>query len=338
MKLSIAIGLLLGGVLFTALIVWYGAADIWEAVATIGWGVLLVSGFRFAILIFDTLSWQVLLPRGGRPALGPLFWIRWIGDSVNTLLPVARIGGEFLRALMLYRRGVDGSLAGASVMVDVTAGILTQFIFSVVGVIAFAGIVGGSVDTVWNLAIGLMLFAAGLAAFYAVQRSGPFLRLARLMERVSNVTAFASVTGGAAALDAAITAMYRQRRAATACCFWRIVGWVAGTGEVWLILMLLGHPVTLTEAFVLESLGQAARSAGFMIPGGLGIQEGGLLLVGSQIGLTPELALALSLVKRARELIIGIPGLIAWQLAEGRGFLRAAAPGTRTKELKDIPS
>ena len=73
---------------------------------------------------------------------------------------------------------------------------------------------------------------------------------------------------------------------------------------------------------MLESLGQAARSAGFMVPGGLGIQEGGFLLIGSHIGLTPELALSLSLIKRGRELIIGIPGLIAWQIAEGRGLWR----------------
>ena len=88
--------------------------------------------------------------------------------------------------------------------------------------------------------------------------------------------------------------------------------------EVWLILYLLGHPVSFAEAFILESLGQAARSAGFMVPGGIGIQEGGLLLIGAHLGLTPELALALSLGKRAREIVIGVPCLIAWQLAEGR--------------------
>ncbi len=322
MRWPILIGLLFGGGLFTALIVWYGAADILAGVVAIGWGILLVSLFRFAILVFDMLSWHVLLPREKRVPVRQLFWIRWVADSVNTLLPVARIGGEFLRALLLHRRGVAGAVAGASVMVDVTAGILTQFIFSVVGVMAFAAIAGGGQDTMLNLAIGLALFGAGLAGFYAVQRSGPFLKLARLMERFTSVQAWTSITGGAAALDAAVIALYRQRRATTLCCFWRIVGWVAGTGEVWLILMLLGHPVSLTEAFVLESLGQAARSAGFMVPGGLGIQEGGFLLIGSHIGLTPELALSLSLIKRGRELIIGIPGLIAWQVAEGRGLWR----------------
>lgn len=322
MKWSILFGLILGGGLFTALITWYGASDILAGVLAIGWGILLVVVFRVALLVVDMLSWHVVIPRDKRISAGRLFWIRWIADSVNTLLPVARIGGEFLRALLLHRRGVEGPIAGASVMVDVTAGVLTQFIFSVVGVIAFAGIVGGGQDTIVNLTLGLALFGAGLAGFYIVQRSGPFLRLARLMERFASMNTWTTITGGAAALDAAVVALYRQRRATTLCCFWRIVGWVGGTGEVWLILMLLGHPVTLMEAFVLESLGQAARSAGFMIPGGLGIQEGGLILIGSHIGLTPELALTLSLIKRGRELIVGIPGLVAWQVAEGRNLLR----------------
>ncbi|MEX2618424.1 MAG: flippase-like domain-containing protein [Alphaproteobacteria bacterium] len=322
MKWSILIGLILGGGLFTALIAWYGAADILAGAIAIGWGILLVVLFRIALLVIDMLSWHVLIPREKRISVGRLFWIRWIADSVNTLLPVARIGGEFLRAFLLHRRGIEGPIAGASVMVDLTAGILAQFIFSVVGVMAFAAIVGGGQDTIVNLAIGLSLFGAGLVGFYVVQQTGPFLRLARLMERFASVNAWTSITGGAAALDAAVIAMYRQRRATTLCCFWRIIGWVAGTGEVWLILMFLGHPVTLTEAFVLESLSQAARSAGFMIPGGLGIQEGGLILIGGFIGLTPELALTLSLIKRGRELIIGIPGLVAWQIDEGRNLWR----------------
>ena len=45
------------------------------------------------------------------------------------------------------------------------------------------------------------------------------------------------------------------------------------------------------------------------------------MLLGGMIGLGPEVALALSLVKRVRELVIGVPGLFAWQIAEGKNFL-----------------
>jgi uncharacterized membrane protein YbhN (UPF0104 family) len=99
------------------------------------------------------------------------------------------------------------------------------------------------------------------------------------------------------------------------------VGWVIGTAEVYLILQLLQYPVSWSDALLLESLGQAIRAAGFAIPGSLGIQEGGFLLLAPLAGLRPETALALSLAKRAREVILGVPGLLYLHLSE-RGWRR----------------
>lgn len=320
MKRSLVIGTLVGLGLFTTLILWYGASDIAAGLLAMGWGILLVSIVRFFLIVFDMLSWRVLLHRGDRQSFLQLFWIRWVADSVNTLLPVARIGGEFLRAHMLYRRGIDGAIAGASVMVDVTAGIFTQLIFSVVGVFAFILIVGASTNSTLNLYTGLALFAAGVAGLFAIQRSGLFTWLAHRTERIFDGRNWRSLAGATIEFDAAVAVLYRDNRSIAMCCFWRIVGWVAGTAEVWLILYFLGHPISLAEAFILESLGQAARSAGFMIPGGLGVQEGGIVLIGAHLGLTPELALSLSLAKRAREIMVGVPCLIVWQAIEGRSI------------------
>ena len=98
----------------------------------------------------------------------------------------------------------------------------------------------------------------------------------------------------------------------------RVAERLAKAGEIWLALWLMGHPVSLVEALILESLTQAVRAAAFMVPGGVGVQEGGLVLIGSVLGLSPGLSLALSLAKRFRELILGLPGLIGWQLLERR--------------------
>jgi hypothetical protein len=90
------------------------------------------------------------------------------------------------------------------------------------------------------------------------------------------------------------------------------------------------------DALLLESLGQAIRGAAFAIPGALGVQEGGYLLLAPFAGLTPDAALALSFAKRAREILLGVPGLLylhhcerAWRRAQsevagpdsGRAFL-----------------
>ncbi len=93
-------------------------------------------------------------------------------------------------------------------------------------------------------------------------------------------------------------------------------------GEVWLALLLLGHPVSVTEATVLESLGQAIRAAAYAVPAGLGVQEGGFVVLGMTLGFGPEVGLVLSLAKRFRELLVGLPGLVAWHLLEGHDLLR----------------
>ena len=89
--------------------------------------------------------------------------------------------------------------------------------------------------------------------------------------------------------------------------------------------MLLGTPVSWANALLLESLGQAIRGAGFAIPGALGVQEAGYLLLGPLAGLPADAALALSLAKRSRELLLGLPGLLYLRLATRSVFARIAA-------------
>jgi uncharacterized membrane protein YbhN (UPF0104 family) len=101
----------------------------------------------------------------------------------------------------------------------------------------------------------------------------------------------------------------RGRRAALSF-FLSLVGWLIGTLEVYVVLMLLRVPASWSDCLLLESLGQAIRAAGFAIPGSLGVQEGGYVLLAPLVGLRPETALALSLAKRAREVLLGLPGLL----------------------------
>ena len=54
-----------------------------------------------------------------------------------------------------------------------------------------------------------------------------------------------------------------------------MVGWLIGVAEVSIVLGCMGHPVTVAEALVIESLLQAVRGAAFAIPSALGAQEAG---------------------------------------------------------------
>jgi uncharacterized protein (TIRG00374 family) len=127
--------------------------------------------------------------------------------------------------------------------------------------------------------------------------------------------------GRAEAIDEAIVATYRRRSALSYSSLLRLVGWISSVGEVWLAMRVLGKPLSVIDSFILESLSTGVRGAAFMVPGALGAQEGGMVLFGALLGLPADLALAVSLTKRVRELALGLPGLAAWQWVEGRRLL-----------------
>jgi len=103
---------------------------------------------------------------------------------------------------------------------------------------------------------------------------------------------------------------------------------VAGAFEIWFALRLFEHPVGWGTALVLESMTQAVRHLAFVVPAGIGVQEAGLVLFGHALGISSELALAVSMAKRMREVLCGLPALISWQWLEGRrlqGSMRNAS-------------
>ncbi len=318
MRVVTLIAWLLGLGLVVALILAQDTAKIKAALAVAGWGASVLGLAYLGTLLADALGWRALLRRSDPPALPSLLVMRWISTSINCLLPVAQVGGDFVRARLLAQSGTPGPTAGASVVVDATLGLLTQLAFALLGAVLLLRQLGHASELA-PLAAGLVLFGLLLFGFAAVQRHGLFSLLARPLHRLASTPAWQGLIGSAAALDAEIRACYRDRRALVRCTAWRWLAWLAGSVEVWLALMVLGRPVALTDAIILESLGQVLRSAGFMVPGGLGLQESGILAAGIWLGLPAEIVLSAALLKRARELVFGLPALIVWSCLERPG-------------------
>jgi len=325
-----------GLALLVALIAYHGVGDVASAVAMAGWGLVAIVAYRALPMLADTLGWLVLLPHAYRRPLAQLLWMRWIGDAINLLLPVAQVGGELVRARLLSRSGVPGPMAGASVVVDLTAAVLTQVAFALLGAALLAER-GGAGDAALGIAVGIGMFSLLLIGFYLAQRAGMFESLARNLERLARGGDWLALVGSAAQLDRAVTQLYRRRSAFWRASAWRFAFWLLGVGESWLALHFLGHPAAILEALVLESLGSAVRAAAFAIPGALGVQEGSFILLGSLLGLSPETSLAVSLIKRVRELAVGLPALVAWQLSEGHRVLRRGAQGCGAPDQASKP-
>lgn len=314
----------LGLALFTALIAWHGIGDVARALAVGGFGLFLVPFVHLVPLTADALGWRCLIP--GKPPVLTVIFGRWVGESVNGLLPALQIGGNVAKARLLAQRGIGGASAGASVVVDVTLVMLTQVGFTLVGLSLLAVRVGG--DRLLPTAmVGVGVMGIMLGGFVWAQRSGLFLGAARALGAIGQRGASAALLGGAGALDAAVRRLHADRRALLAAGSWHAVSWLLGVSETVVALTVLGHPVDLGSAVLLESLGQAVRAAAFVVPGALGVQEGGYLLLGATVGLAPETALALSLTRRVRDLVLGLPGLVAWQWDAARPLRRARKEG-----------
>jgi putative membrane protein len=322
-------GFVAGLALFTALLVRHGVGEVGAAVVLAGSGLVWVALFHLLPMFADALGWRCLLPAPTRPPFRTILLGRWLGESVNTLLPAMQVGGNLVKARFLTRRGVPGATAGASVVVDVTLLVLSQMLFTVIGLGLLLARLRGTLAA--PVLVGMAMMGTLLTAFYLFQRKGLFGLLAGVLGRIGRGSDWTALTTSAAALDTSVKRLYGNPPALVAAGTLHFVSWVIGAGEVWLALYVLGHPVGLLTALMLESLGQAVRAAAFVVPGALGVQEGGYLVLGSALGLAPETALALSLTKRVRELLLGVPGLIVWQL-EGTGTVPAVAVGSASVE------
>ncbi len=170
--------------------------------------------------------------------------------------------------------------------------------------------------------IGAVIGVLAILGFYVVQRLGMFRFIAKMISRLANAEDWHSLVHSGHTLDQAIRRLYARRSGVIGCCASTATSLLLGSGEIWIALHALGLRATLVNAIILQSMVLAIRSAVFPVPGALGVQEGGYVLVGSLLGIPGDAAFALSLIARVRELILGIPGLIAWQVIEARRVLR----------------
>ncbi len=326
MKLTVRIAFVAGLAVAIALILRSGAAQIFDLLTHASWWLLWLVPLRAVPILLDAVGWQTLLPVRAR--LRTLFGIACIREAINRLLPVANVGGEVVGVGLLARTGVELPVATASVVVEVLMTLISQYLLVALGVVCILELTG-EVALTEDLAILLAASLPVIALLVALMRYGSvFDWLRRLGSRLlGNVNAVAGGTArsgfgaSAADIDAAIRASCRAHGRLLRSIAWQFAGALAGTVETWLALRWIGHPIGIVEAIALESLTQAVRNFVFLVPAGIGVQEASLVGLGHVLGIAPDVALALSLAKRMREILFGVPALVAWQWIVGRdGF------------------
>jgi putative membrane protein len=316
--------LALAGVLITVVLVaYFGVGNVVTAVGQVGWlDFAVILGWQFVMFVVLGLAWDVIAPaRFGRRAW-VLIWGRMVRDASANCLPFSQVGGFVFGARAVTLHGMEWHTATASTVVDVTAEFLAQIAFAGIGLgILLARAPRSGLAIPVEIGIGLAVMAC--FAFVWLQR-GAAPVFARLGRRIA-ASWFEDAQERVAVLQTELSLIYGHT-GKLACGFLvHLLGWICTGGAGWITYRALGVDINFDEALAIEALLSAAAAIAFLVPINAGVQEASYAGLGSIFGIPPELSLGVSLVRRARDIAVGVPILLVWQLVEMRRLRRQRA-------------
>jgi putative membrane protein len=316
MKIGVIAAAFAGFALAGWLVYQVGPGGVLSTIMSVGWGgftLLCVCGLlTFAIL---GAAWFALMNDLPMARLANFFWARIVRDAAGELLPFSQLGGILIGVRALVLRGIATPVAAASSIVDVTTELMAQIVFILIGIVPFATSAEAGPLPAAMIA-GIVFVIAGSVAFIVLQRRG--LGLAQslagrfLPEAAKRAENFRQ----------AIDAIYENPKRLALSSFIHLIGWIASAFVTWLAVKLIGGHLDFGGAVAIEAVLSALRSAAIVVPGALGVQEAGYAMLMPLFGLPAEIGLAVSLLKRAREVVLGVPVLLIWQGIEGHRALR----------------
>jgi putative membrane protein len=283
-----------------------------------GWSLFWLVPYRGVYFILYSLGWFRLLhpyDPTRRAPFGYVFWVTTVREAIDRLLPVASVGGGIVGVRLMAWRGLPVASVAATVIAEILLTLVALYLFTVLGLLLLAG-VGAARSDYWRLLLAaLVALPIPLVTGLLLRHGSVFARLERALRPWVGITA---MSGAAAALDLELRACLRRPRTLLFAGSLQLVALIAGSFEIWFVLRLVGHPVGFAAAVIMESLTQALRHLAFFVPAGLGVQEASLVILGHAFGVSSELSLTVSIVKRLRELLCGLPPLLSWQWLEAR--------------------
>jgi len=312
--------LLLAGLgVFAALVHHVGAARLAEDLQRFGWALAGVVAFELAIDACNTVAWRATLPPEVAIGFPRLFWVRQAGVAINQVTPTATVGGEVVKTLLL-RPDVRPAAAAASLVAARMSYAIGQTILVLLGSSAVFSRTSDSPDLRGAIIVAVIATAGGIASFVWLQRGGIFARLANGLPRLGLAERLVERARAAAlALDHQLAAFYRERPGAfLASVGWHVLGQIAGLFQLSYILTALGTPVPLATCLALEAFALILDSAAFLVPGRVGVQEAGRVLVFTTFGLSSTTGLAVAVIVRLNQLVVTALGLAAYAALSAR--------------------
>ena len=308
-----------GVVLLGVIIAEIDLVEVGVQVAKVGYGILVIVGIYFAAFCVDSFSWQMTI-RGvplNRIWAYRIWKLRMVGESFNSVIPAGGMGGEPVKAAMLKTHyAINLHDGAASLILAKTINVIALVVFLIGGFVLM--IEGRALPRVYEYVAGagLLAFTLGVFLFFVIQRfsitslTGTWLSQWRVGRRIE------SVLHHIHDMDERLVDFYTLARGRFAgALFLALVNWMLGVAEIYYTLVFLGNPVTWAEAWIIEAVAQMVRTGAFFIPAAIGVQEGAFLLVCGAITGSAPVGVAVSVIRRIREVM-----WIIWGFAVGALF------------------
>jgi glycosyltransferase 2 family protein len=314
MNKTVAVAIALAGLaLGTGVVIWLGARHVLDTVLQIGWlSLVYVVSWQLAVYVLLGVAWWVLCPSVN---LWVVIWARLVREGGQTCLPFSEIGGLVFGARALMLGGCDFARSAASTIADVIAegiGLIPFLLFGLIAVLTHRP--GTSVLLSMGIGFGVLVLG-GIAAFLCRRQFARLLRAgtARLLKPWVK-----DAPKRADELQQSVENLLHQYGRVTASSLLHLLCWCGGGGNIWLIYHLLGASASVADALAIESMLSSVLSVGLLVPASLGVQELSYVGIGGLFAIPGHFSLALSLIRRARDIIIGAPALLLWQALEAR--------------------
>jgi putative membrane protein len=318
---------LVGVLIGVVLVGYFGLGNVVTSVSKIGWPQFaLIVSWQIVLFIVLGVAWDAIMPaRDGRRFWVPI-WGRMVRDAAANCLPFSQVGGFVFGARAITLQGVEWHTATASTVVDVTAEFLAQIVFSCIGLaILLLRVPGSKIAGPVEAGIGLAVLAC--FAFIWVQK-GIGTIFVRLGTRIAG-NRFQDAKERVEVLQAELALIYGHTGRLALGSFIHLLGWICTGVAGWIGFHALGVPLDFDDAMAIEALLSAAAAVAFLVPVSAGVQEAGYAGLGAVFGVPPEISLGVSLVRRGRDLVVGVPILLVWQIIEMRHLRKVAAEESR---------
>ena len=298
----------LGLAVLVVIMIRAGAGSVARSLVSLGFtGLLLIVLLHLPVVVAMANAWQGVAGNLAGGSRLRFLWARLVRDAACEVLPFSQLGGFLLGLSALGLRGSEAVRGAISVGVDLVIELAAKLPYLLSGLIVVLALAPGS-NLLRPVLLVLVLTAAAVCAPFLCRR-----RVWRFLE--SAVRAILRRWEAAGALfdshirQPELKAMLEQslgRRTRVLTGFLlHLICWFAGAVEVWVTFALLGTPIGILPALAIDSIMCGFRTFAFMIPAAAGVQEASYVLAGAAFGIPANAAVAASLARRARDLLLG---------------------------------